>query len=73
MRRCRQPDWQWSKHIKPIAGTDSCMAAHAGRLDVWPELVLDVVGLARRHTSSGKGYLPASATSSREGHARDRG
>ena len=25
-----QPGWQWSKHVKPIAGTDSCQAAHMG-------------------------------------------
>jgi quercetin dioxygenase-like cupin family protein len=25
-----QPGWQWSKHVQPIAGTDSCQAAHAG-------------------------------------------
>src|SRR6266699_2692215 len=25
-----QPGWQWSKHIKPIAKTDSCQAAHMG-------------------------------------------
>ncbi len=25
-----QPGWQWSKHIKPIAGTESCEAAHIG-------------------------------------------
>ncbi|MEW2220028.1 cupin domain-containing protein [Streptomyces sp. NPDC006990] len=25
-----QPGWQWSKHVKPIAGTESCQAAHAG-------------------------------------------
>jgi quercetin dioxygenase-like cupin family protein len=25
-----QPGWQWSKHVKPIAGTDSCQVAHAG-------------------------------------------
>lgn len=24
-----EPGWQWSKHVKPIAGTDSCQAAHA--------------------------------------------
>ena len=23
-----EPGWQWSKHVKPIAGTDSCQAAH---------------------------------------------
>ena len=23
-----QPGWQWSKHVKPIAGTDSCQSAH---------------------------------------------
>ncbi|MGI5353274.1 cupin domain-containing protein [Streptomyces sp. CA-250714] len=25
-----QPGWQWSKHVKPIAKTESCQAAHAG-------------------------------------------
>jgi len=25
-----RPGWQWSKHVKPIAGTDSCQAAHMG-------------------------------------------
>ncbi|MCW2601571.1 MAG: cupin [Frankiales bacterium] len=25
-----QPGWRWSDHVKPIAGTDSCEAAHAG-------------------------------------------
>ena len=25
-----QPGWQWSKHVKPIAGTESCQAAHTG-------------------------------------------
>jgi quercetin dioxygenase-like cupin family protein len=25
-----EPAWQWSKHVKPIAGTDSCQAAHMG-------------------------------------------
>jgi quercetin dioxygenase-like cupin family protein len=25
-----QPGWQWSKHVKPIAKTDSCQAAHLG-------------------------------------------
>jgi quercetin dioxygenase-like cupin family protein len=24
------PGWQWSKHVKPIAGTESCQAAHTG-------------------------------------------
>ncbi|MEI7860875.1 MAG: cupin domain-containing protein [Actinomycetes bacterium] len=24
------PGWKWSEHVKPIAGTDSCQAAHAG-------------------------------------------
>ncbi len=27
-----EPGWQWSKHVKPIAGTDSCQAAHTGYL-----------------------------------------
>ena len=25
-----EPGWQWSKHVKPIAKTDSCQANHAG-------------------------------------------
>jgi len=25
-----QPGWRWSEHVKPIAGTDSCQAAHTG-------------------------------------------
>ena len=25
-----QPGWRWSEHVKPIAGTDSCQAAHVG-------------------------------------------
>lgn len=25
-----EPGWQWSKHVQPIAGTDSCQAPHAG-------------------------------------------
>ncbi|MGO9962591.1 MAG: cupin domain-containing protein [Acidimicrobiales bacterium] len=24
------PGWRWSKHVKPIAKTDSCQAAHVG-------------------------------------------
>ncbi|WP_033218091.1 cupin domain-containing protein [Kitasatospora phosalacinea] len=25
-----EPGWRWSEHVKPIAGTDSCRASHAG-------------------------------------------
>jgi hypothetical protein len=25
-----QPGWRWSKDVKPIAGTESCQAAHTG-------------------------------------------
>jgi quercetin dioxygenase-like cupin family protein len=25
-----EPGWQWSKHVKPIAKTDSCQVAHTG-------------------------------------------
>ena len=25
-----QPGWRWSQHVKPLAGTDSCQAAHTG-------------------------------------------
>ena len=34
-----EPGWRWSDHVKPIAGTDSCQAAHtcyflSGRMKV---------------------------------------
>ncbi|MGW6377812.1 cupin domain-containing protein [Rhodococcus sp. NPDC055112] len=25
-----EPGWKWSEHVKPIAKTDSCQAAHVG-------------------------------------------
>ncbi len=25
-----EPGWRWSTHVKPIAGTESCQAAHLG-------------------------------------------
>jgi quercetin dioxygenase-like cupin family protein len=25
-----EPGWRWSEHVKPIAGTRSCQAAHTG-------------------------------------------
>lgn len=25
-----EPGWRWSEHVKPVAGTDSCHAAHLG-------------------------------------------
>ena len=25
-----EPGWRWSEHVKPIAGTESCQAAHFG-------------------------------------------
>ena len=25
-----EPGWKWSTHVQPIAGTDSCQAAHVG-------------------------------------------
>jgi quercetin dioxygenase-like cupin family protein len=25
-----KPGWRWSDHVKPLAGTDSCQAAHLG-------------------------------------------
>jgi mannose-6-phosphate isomerase-like protein (cupin superfamily) len=29
-RATLEPGWQWSKHVKPIAGTASCQADHMG-------------------------------------------
>ncbi|MFJ6756756.1 cupin domain-containing protein [Streptomyces sp. NPDC091273] len=25
-----EPGWKWSEHVKPLAGTDSCLADHTG-------------------------------------------
>jgi quercetin dioxygenase-like cupin family protein len=25
-----EPGWKWSEHVKPLAGTESCQAAHVG-------------------------------------------
>ena len=56
-----QPGWVWSEHVKPIAGTDSCQAAHFGyvvsgrqkvRLDDGRELEFgagDVVSIPAGH------------------------
>jgi hypothetical protein len=27
-----EPGWRWSKHIKPVVGTDSCRTHHVGYL-----------------------------------------
>lgn len=29
-RMVQEPGWQWSKHVRPIAGTDRCMYHHLG-------------------------------------------
>lgn len=29
-RGTAEPGWRWSEHVKPLAGTDSCRAAHTG-------------------------------------------
>jgi quercetin dioxygenase-like cupin family protein len=56
-----QPGWKWSDHVKPIAGTDSCQAAHVGyvvsgrqviRMDDGTELEIragDVVSIPAGH------------------------
>ena len=30
LRGTFEPGWRWSEHVKPLAGTTSCQAAHAG-------------------------------------------
>ena len=37
-----EPGWRWSEHVKPIAGTDSCQAAHLGYvLSGYQKVVMD--------------------------------
>jgi len=35
-----QPGWKWSDHIKPIAGTASCQAAHVGYVVSGRQMIL---------------------------------
>jgi quercetin dioxygenase-like cupin family protein len=56
-----EPGWKWSDHVRPIAGTDSCQAAHVGyvvsgrqtiRMDDGTELEIgpgDVVSIPAGH------------------------
>jgi quercetin dioxygenase-like cupin family protein len=56
-----EPGWRWSDHVKPIAGTESCQAAHVGyvisghqviRMDDGTELEIragDVVSIPAGH------------------------
>ena len=30
LKQIYQPGWQWSKHIKPLVGTNSCQVHHFG-------------------------------------------
>ncbi|HVB27398.1 MAG TPA: cupin domain-containing protein [Mycobacteriales bacterium] len=37
-----EPGWKWSEHVRPVAGTDSCQAAHLGYvLSGRQEIVMD--------------------------------
>ncbi len=56
-----EPGWKWSEHVRPIAGTDSCQAAHFGyvvsgrqviRMDDGTELEIragDIVSIPAGH------------------------
>ena len=35
-----QPGWKWSEHVKPIAGTDSCLAADLGYVISGQQVIL---------------------------------
>jgi hypothetical protein len=66
-----EPGWHWSDHVKPIAGTDSCQAAHLGyvvsgrqmvRMDDGTELEFgpgDVVAIPPGTTAGWSGTSPA--------------
>lgn len=65
-----EPGWKWSEHVKPIAGTDSCQAAHFGyvvsgrqliHMDDGTELEIsagDVVSIPPGHDGWTVGYEP---------------
>ena len=65
-----EPGWRWSSHVKPIAGTDSCQAAHTGivmqgrmavlmddgtEAEVGPGDVVYIAARARRLDRRGRG------------------
>jgi quercetin dioxygenase-like cupin family protein len=35
-----EPGWRWSEHVKPIASTDSCQAAHVGYVVSGRQMIL---------------------------------
>jgi len=35
-----EPGWKWSEHVRPIAGTDTCQAAHVGYVVSGRQIVL---------------------------------
>jgi len=65
-----EPGWQWSKDVKPIAGTESCMTRHTGiclsgqmtvRSDDGTELTIgpgDVIVLEPGHDAWTVGDVP---------------
>jgi quercetin dioxygenase-like cupin family protein len=56
-----QPGWRWSEHVKPIAGTDSCEAAHTG-------YVLSGRLTVRMNDGTEQGYDPGDVMLIEPGH-----
>ena len=79
-----EPGWQWSKDIKPIAGTESCMVRHTGicvsgkmtiRTNDGAEATIsagDVFVIEPEHEPGQSGMNPASCTTPALQRSRNR-
>ena len=60
-----EPGWRWSEHVKPIAGTPSCQAAHTG-------YVLEGRRFAVAHKTAISHRIEDQSASSRSDHRHGR-
>jgi len=56
-----QPGWRWSLHVKPIANTGSCQAAHTGYSHVRPKILAIITRLSCVIRPKGLGDLRSPA------------
>ena len=54
-----QPGWKWSEHVKPIAQTDSCQAAHTGYIVAGRMKVVMDDGEEMEYGPGDFGFMPA--------------
>jgi hypothetical protein len=73
-----EPGWRWSEHVKPIAGTPSCQAAHTGYVleGAWPcawmtvprwSTALEPFSICQRDMTHGSSVTNAAFSSTSQG------